>query len=108
MRVDTVVGYTYKADIYCTDCMEEIASNEVERLDPDRVVFPIGEDIVRLWAQKAGIDYINESSYDSDDFPKVVFASEVRNAYHYPTSDDGTGGETADRCGKCGNVLADC
>lgn len=93
MKAWTVVGYTYAADEYCTSCMEDLAADAVAQLDPERIIFPIGEDVIRLWARLRGIDYANESSYDSGDFPKVIFADMVE-------SDD-------EYCGCCHRPLLD-
>ena len=82
MRGDTTVGYTYQADYVCPDCMENIAGGEIEELNPERVVYPIGEDVIRLWAKMIGVDYIEERSYDSDDFPKVILAYQIEEDEH--------------------------
>jgi hypothetical protein len=48
------MGYTYKADVYCDDCGDQIRG--------------------KLHAQgKAPEDTMDHSSYDSDDFPKSAY-----------------------------------
>jgi hypothetical protein len=75
VHATTVVGYTYAADTYCHDCIVDVIGPLDER------------------AEALGIDTDDERSYDSDDFPKVVFASQV---------------EDAEYCGSCHELLLDC
>ena len=76
MRTDTIVGYSYRADIYCP---EHIVGALKGRDD----VAPAGFDMEaeHLLDQVAAynlIDREDESSFDSDDFPKVAFRDQVR------------------------------
>jgi hypothetical protein len=54
-----IVGYTYQADVWCPDCIV----NELGPLDEA--------------AEKRGIDAMDEHSYDSGDFPKVIFSAMI-------------------------------
>ena len=104
MRTDTIVGYSYRADIYCP---EHIVGALRGRDD----VAPAGFDMEaeHLLDQVAAynlIDREDESSFDSDDFPKVAFADQVRGMADYPLVDDEDGCETADRCATCHRLLA--
>jgi hypothetical protein len=63
-----IVGYTYQAENLCpTDTFKAMRANgiTVQRGRPH-------EDAIRKAAEKLGIDYDNEHSYDSGDFPKPV------------------------------------
>ena len=87
-RLDDIVGYTYRADMYCPDCivkkmnwtpMEDRASAELALDD---------------MADVAGIDRYNERTFDSDNFPKIIFR-------------DMTSWQNPERCGNCGQILRD-
>lgn len=99
MRSDTVVGYTYAADIYC----------------PDHIVAVMGEAAYGYRAEQRlhqlawsrNIDRYDERTFDSDDFPKVIFADMVHDGC---TADNGyEPGQCGDQCGRCGAHLGfDC
>ena len=90
MRGDTIVGYTYQADIYCPSCIiHELPTSEGEKFEGWELAEGVRmstEDNLTEIAQAFGIDRFDESSYDSDDFPKVVFVGMV---------------EEGDVCGRC-------
>ena len=71
MKAWTIIGYAYKADIYCSVCV-------VERLREDNPEAPTYT--VEDTAKEFGIDTENEHTFDSDDFPKVVFAADIEEA----------------------------
>lgn len=89
MKAWTIIGYTFDADIYCagvcviqalgytapSDGMEPTISAELDRI-----------------AEERGINREDEHSFDSGDFPKVIFASE-----EFP--------DYATHCGGCGGIL---
>jgi hypothetical protein len=98
-----IAAYTYRADLYCPECIVEPlivtgeASQAARDMDPEEVLDQI-----------AGANAINredEETFDSDDIPKVAFANQLRSAQDY-TLDDEDGGETADRCSWCHTILA--
>ncbi|WP_431881852.1 hypothetical protein [Micromonospora chalcea] len=78
-----VVGYTFNADTYCADDIAKMFRCEV----PAVGVNASAETVLDAVAGKRGIDRRDERTFDSGDFPKVIFASMVE-------SDD-------DRCGAC-------
>lgn len=88
-----VVGYTYRAETLCPSCViESLPTGEGEAFDGWRDMtgrMSAEENLTEL-ALAFGIDRSDESSYDSDDFPKVVFASSV---------------EDEERCDRCGEEL---
>lgn len=66
-----IVGYMFKADLYCP---EHILEEHISPLNPK------GADVESYLDYVAGvrlIDRSNESSFDSEDFPKVVSSLEV-------------------------------
>jgi hypothetical protein len=81
----TVVGYGYKASHRCPSCT-------VRRVLRDMVIeghglsYVASEALERL-AITRGFDWMDETSFDMDDFPKVVFRFQVED------------GETCDDCG---------
>ena len=84
----SVVAYSYRADIYCPTCI-------IEQMIRDGIAAPAARDMATedaLWqcSQAMGIDNSDEYSFDSDEFPKVVFADQTED----------------DSCGECGEVLA--
>jgi hypothetical protein len=85
-----IVGYTYQAETLCPGCtIASLPTGPGEAFDGWRDVTGrmSAEDNLSELACAFGIDRNDESSYDSDEFPKVVFASSVE------------GDETCDRCG---------
>lgn len=85
-----IVAYTYNADTYCPDCIvgqvlarnPDIHSTRLDYINTER-------DLWRL-ANLLRINRDNEASFDSGDFPKVVFSSQVEDVEH---------------CGSCGRVI---
>lgn len=56
-------------------------------------------------AERFGIDRADERSFDSGDFPKVIFGNQVHDGCH---ADNGyEPGQCADRCGGCGQHLGE-
>lgn len=85
MKAWTVVGYTYAADIYCTECVLKVYTGDENEWALDT------EDRLDQYAETLGIDRQDEWTFDSGDFPKVVFADQ----------DEG------DHCGLCHEALID-
>lgn len=88
MKAWTIVGYTYNAETYCVDCAHGLARRS--NPDPAPVESMSTEVEMNDWARVVKVDRHDESSYDSHDFPKVIFAC--------TTADD-------DICGECGERL---
>ena len=102
MRADTIVGYTYRADTYCPACIVNVYREH--RRSMGRVLDSLDWDAERWLDSHAGdrqIDRYDEATYDSDDFPKVIFADQ---AYAEDNEDVGV---WADRCGNCHKLLLD-
>jgi hypothetical protein len=89
-----VVGYAYHAALVCPACIVGLISGGE---DTEPMPVPAGltaEKGLALLAERLGVDRMNESSYDSDDFPKVVFRDQLEDA-------------DLDSCELCGTVLGD-
>lgn len=90
MRPDTIVGYTYKAENVCPNC---VLVRLLQAKEASPAVLEEGtstEDWLDQIAGANAIDRQDERSFDSDEFPKVVFADSV---------------EDDESCGVCGKVL---
>lgn len=83
-RPDDVVAYTYKADLYCP---EDALARAWEGQAPLGVSV---EQALGVLAHAKGIDWEDERTFDSGDFPKVVFRDQL---------------EPGDCCGACGRLL---
>ena len=88
VRLSTIVGYAYRADIWCVACMEE--SSLLEGVKPANAELMLDDVATRL-----GVDRYDEYSFDSDDFPKIVTIGDL----------DFHGNEGIDECGECGEQL---
>ena len=94
MKSFHIAAYTHTAEIQCCDCVAEWASDELREegytlrdidlivqnnpLEYDSGVFGYRSEI--LLRKLAGLWQINledEYSFDSDDFPKVVFVDQI-------------------------------
>jgi hypothetical protein len=61
-----ITAYTFNADIWCVGCVET-------HFERNHGIAPAtAEDMLDEYAEANGIDRDDESSFDSDDFPKVV------------------------------------
>ena len=67
-----IIGYHYKADIYCPAHAYEEVCKDVGAEPANGSTYEEDLDVI---AENLGIDRQDEHSYDSDNFPKVVFAS---------------------------------
>lgn len=77
-----ITGYTYRAEQWCPRCI----------LKPFWAGLADPETLLNTEARYRGIDRENEHSFDSGDFPKVIFRDQC---------------EDGERCGSCGAVLED-
>jgi hypothetical protein len=109
MHATTIVGYVYQADVWCDDCARELAIHQAAALGDATAWGDCGtaEEILGAWASLAAIDRHDERSFDSGDFPKVVFADAVHDVC---TADNGyEPGQCGDQCGQCGEPIGfDC
>lgn len=80
MHATDIVAYAYAADIYCPDCTRHMAEGAISAL-VGRVVYPSWptEGTLDVWAAAAMVNRHEEETFDSGDFPKVVFASDEWN-----------------------------
>jgi len=96
-RPDDVIAYMYRADIYGPECiLSQLPTGEGEAFDgwalapgADPEPVEVSLDVI---AQAFGIDRYDETTFDSGDFPKVVFRDQL---------------ESYDECGNCGRELTD-
>lgn len=95
MHATDIVAYTFNADTYHPWCiLDVLPTGPGEAYDGWALAegFRMStEDSLSEIAAAFGIDRMDEGSFDSGDFPKVVFAYQVEN-------DD-------DVCGSCGEPL---
>lgn len=97
MSSDSVVAYTYRAELLCPDCtVKNTFSNYLLSQGFNGLgVIPLTDFVVRKVKEETILDFLagrdlvdrtDETSFDSGDFPKVVFESQL------------DGGETCDDC----------
>lgn len=95
-RTDDIVGYTYRADLYCPGCILEAMVRHGDASPAVRDFTESVESTLDHLADCMALDRSDERTFDSGDFPKVVFrdslVSEGDDAY-------------PERCGSCGEVL---
>lgn len=95
---DGVVGYQYMVDNLCPSCtIGRMRGNGIKvARSADH------EEAIRRAAERLGVDFSNERSYDSSYFPKTITAHRART--ELTELPDGERGEiedeTCDRCGK--------
>jgi hypothetical protein len=74
-RFDEIVGYVYNSETYCGKCLKrELKMSGF--IDDTLKAQPL-EDILDIIAADSKLDRQNEWSFDSQDFPKVIFASDA-------------------------------
>lgn len=93
-RPDDIVGYTFRADLYCPyHIVAQLPTGPDEAFDGWALAPGVGmtvEENLNEIAYAFGFDRGDEASFDSGDFPKVVFRDAL--------GDD-------DRCGECHTEL---
>ncbi len=82
MRSTDIVAYAFNADIYCPDCIIGAFNGNSDDYD--------SETILGILASGLGIERYDEASFDSSEFPKVVFAHQV---------------DDSDTCGSCSEAF---
>lgn len=70
-----IAGYTYRADTYCPECIV-VALVQAGEASPAGYDMR-AEDLLDQIAGANAIDRGDERSFDSGDFPKVIFESDV-------------------------------
>ena len=78
MSSTDIVGYSFQADIYCPTCTVEVMTGEASANDAEKTLDYL--------ADQVSLNRYDEQSFDSWDFPKVIFADQV---------------EDTDRCAGC-------
>lgn len=72
MAMSEVVAYVFRADIFCPACiLSQVNSSSVVGLLEDT------EGALDTFAKVRGIDRYDEHTYDSEEFPKVIFSDLV-------------------------------
>lgn len=99
MRADRIVGYTFRADNWCTaHIVQQLPTGEGEAFDGWALAEGAApmqpEDELDEIAAAFGIDRMTETTFDSDNFPKVIFAYQID--------------ALTERCGHCHELLIDC
>ena len=89
-----IVGYTFQADTYCSGCIiDQLPTGHGQPYDgwalAPGVFMPVEANLDEI-AYAFGIDRNDETTFDSGDFPKVIFSSMVEDTEH---------------CGSCGGEL---
>lgn len=92
MHNQGIVGYTYKADTYCTsgECLP-LATGPGQDFDGWALapgIFQTTEQNLSEIAAAFGIDRDDEYSFDSDYFPKVVLSVQIDGEEHCATCGD--------------------
>jgi hypothetical protein len=83
LHTSTIVGYSFNAENFCTTCTRDAWGHTHQTV----------EQALDDAAQRLAIDRGDESSYDSNDFPKVIFAGQVE--------------DSDERCARCHERLLD-
>lgn len=110
MKSWEIVGYAFSADTYCPEHIGDAVTAR-PAYDGWRLVgvhrqMPAEQDLDEI-AAAFGIDRYDEHSFDSGDFPKVIFADQVHDGC---SADNGyEPGQCGDRCATCHEPLGfDC
>lgn len=75
MRVDAITAYTLNTEILCPPCLTETGIT-CGWLAPGARGMAI-EDALDQAAEYLGVDRVDEAGYDSQHFPKIVFAGQL-------------------------------
>lgn len=94
LAMTTIVAYTYQAETLCPSCTLDALYVPQSLRDEQSA-----ESIIEMLAVARGIDYQHENTYDSSDFPKVVFADQVH-AFESWEPDYHWESERCDHCGE--------
>lgn len=76
----SIVAYTYRADMYCPDCIKHVMFGDLSIADA-----PNAEECLDRFAGILGVDREDEYTFDSDNFPKVVFGAQIESVEHCAT-----------------------
>lgn len=84
MRADEIVGYSFRADIYCPEDTADAVARYVDRqfgLYAGKMAYETVEEYLGRVAGHLGIDRYDERTFDSDEFPKVIFPNMADSEY---------------------------
>ena len=84
-------GYVFNADVYCPDCIVDACDSYLKNADLCGVADTEGQ--LNVLAKANEINRHDEHSYDSDEFPKVIFIACEDGPHEYCAGCD------ADLCG---------
>lgn len=101
-----IVGYTYKADLYCPRCI--VRQVQRHRHTGAAGFEPSPADVEAILDRLAKYLHINrgdESTFDSGNFPKVVFRGMTQKPCAECDDPNCQQNLYASRCGSCGEVL---
>lgn len=85
-----IIGHTYQADTYCTPCTVHRLVTQ-GKLSPVAYRLPASEALAE-GADARGIEWWDEHSFDSSDWPKAIFRHMVAGS---------------EPCGSCGDDISD-
>lgn len=82
MKSWDIVAYTYRADTYCPSCVRKAVGDKynmwnADSLDTEGFLDQISAEH-NSYVGNSQIDRMDESTFDSGDFPKVVFADSIK------------------------------
>ena len=75
MSATDIIAYTYRAEILCPSCTIEAMIHQGDAAPAAADMRP--EDVLDQVAGANAFDRYDETTFDSGDFPKVVFASSL-------------------------------
>lgn len=79
-KAHDIAAYTFNAETLCPGDMREAAIEallELDGISGELLRNGTTEELLDRWADVAAIEREDENTYDSGDFPKVVFVSQV-------------------------------
>ena len=78
MNATDIVGYTYRTETLCPACTVDAVAADSGLLPPLRGIS--AEEWLEFMAIVLDINRQDERCFDSEEFPKVIFASQVEGA----------------------------
>jgi hypothetical protein len=78
--ITDIVAYVYQADIHCPAATARLVERDIDQrygTYAGRMDYETVEEYLDRAAKHLGIDRYDEWTYDSNDFPKIVFADQM-------------------------------
>ena len=98
---DEIVAYTYQADIYCPECVLEVMDYQ-NAIPPNKNTNSVEDYLDEIASDPSyPINRSDESTFDSDIFPKVVLDCQLESI----EDPENPGLFIEDRCGGCGAIF---